>query len=222
VIDLDSFRSRVCSFPQNYMENFNHLWRWKIEVESNEANHILDVDHRNETYSKLCKVLPKWQTYRNGDNSDPLGTLRDALRNISEAYNHIRRYTLLEFDEIPRESLEVIWNEMGRVKEYNGNRDENGYYSIIAVCKPLLLMWGQTLAFDSRVRRHCPQVYGVPRYSARWNLEQWTSVMHRFSKHLNGNINFIQAIRTESERRYGMNFMVPYGRFLDIYYWEGP
>lgn len=203
------------------MENFNYLWRWKIEIESNESGHILDANHRNETYRRLCDILPKWQTYRNGDNSNPLGTLRDTLRNISEAYNQIRRHTLLEFDEVPHESLEIMWDELGRVKENDGNRNDNSCYFVIAVCKPLLLMWGQTLAFDSKVRRHCPQVYGVPRYSARWNLEQWASVMHKFSKHLNDNINCVEAIRTESERRYGMNFMVPYGRFLDIYYWEG-
>ena len=47
------------------------------------------------------------------------------------------------------------------------------------------------------------------------------SVMHEFSRHLNKNIDCIEAIRIESERMYGTNFQVPYGRFLDIYYWKG-
>jgi len=99
---------------------------------------------------------------------------------------------------------------LGRVKEYDGNSNKYGYYYIISVCKPLLMIWGQTLAFDSRVRRHCPRSYGVPRYSTRWSLEQWTSVMHEFSRHLNENADRIEAIKTESKRRYGTNFMVPY------------
>lgn len=222
MIDLEEFKSRVNSFPRDYMKNFNYLWEWKIRVESNGANHILDANHQGETYRRLCEILPKWQTYRNGDNSDPLETLRDSLRNISEAYNQIRSYTLLEFSEVPRESLEVIWDELGRVKERNGNRNEYGDYSIISVCKPLLLMWGQTLAFDSKVRKHCSQSYSVPKYSNRWNLELWISVMKEFSGHLNENVDCIEAIKTESERRYRADFIVPYGRFLDIFYWMGP
>ena len=218
MIDLTEFRSRMNAFPQPYMENFDYLWKWKIRTE-NEVTHILDTNHREETYRRLCEVLPKWQTYRNGGNANPLETLRESLRNISKVYNQIRSYTLLEFDNVPHESLEIIWNELGRVKEFNGNTNERGHYSIISVCKPLLLMWGQTLAFDSRVREHCPRSYGVPRYFSKWTLREWISVMHEFSRHLNNNIDCMEALRNESERRYGHNFIVPYGRFLDIYYW---
>ena len=219
MIDLDEFKSRVNSFP--HWGNFDYLWEWKIRVESNGANHILDANHREETYCRLREILPKLQTYRMGDSTDPLEILRDSLRNIPEAYDQIRRYTLLEFDEVPRESLEIIWHELGRVKERDGNRNDHGHYYIIAVCKPLLLMWGQTLGFDTKVRKHCSQSYGVPRYSHRWNLELWLSVMEEFSGYLNENVGCVEAIKAESERRYGANFLVPYGRFLDIFYWMG-
>lgn len=200
------------------MDNFNYIWRWKISTET-VTTHILDAQHRMETYRRLCSILPKWQTYRNGDNSQPLQTLRDALWSIGREYDQIRKYTLLEFDAIPRDTLEPLWHELGRVKEYRGNRNDVGAYYIIAVTKPLLLIWGQTLAFDSHVRRNCPLEYGVPRYSTRWRFDGWMSVMNAISHHLNQDARCVAAIENESEKRYGRQFPIPYGRFLDIFYW---
>lgn len=222
MIDLEEFQSRITFFPPRYMRNFDYIWKWKINIESNSTNHILNDQHRKETYRRLCKILPRWQTYRNGNNSDPLGTLRDSLNNISEDYSQIKTYTLIDFDNILFECIERIWHELGRVKEYNGNKSKDGYYYIISVCKPLLLIWGQTLAFDSKVRKNVPRSYNVPRYSSRWNLKQWISVMREFSEYLKRDQNCLDVMKKESEKRYGKNTFIPYGRFLDIYYWKGP
>ena len=221
LLDIEEFQSRIKSFPSRYMRNFDYIWKWKIKVELNSVNHILDSRYRKETYQRLCKILPRWQTYRNGKNANSLRTLKESIANISEAYNQLRNITLLDFDDVAFEPLEKIWHELGRVKEHDGNRNINGYYSIISVCKPLLLIWGQTLAFDSYVRKHLPRNYNVPRYSARWSLKQWILAMRKFSGFLEKNRKLLDFMRKESRKRYGRNAVVPYGRFLDIYYWQG-
>lgn len=222
MIDIRELEFRIRSFPSDYMENFNYLWKWKIEVESKNTNHILDSNFRKEAYRRLCVILPKWQTYRNGENLNPLRMLKDSIDSISGAYSQLRTYTLLDFNEIPSEILETIWHELGRVKEYEGRKRTTGYYSVISVCKPLLLIWGQTLAFDSYVRKHVPRSYSVPKYSSRWDLTQWTKVMREFCEHLKKDQKSLGFMRKESERRYGRDSAVPYGRYLDIYYWKGP
>jgi len=221
MIDIKNFQSRIDSFPLEYMRNFDYIWKWKMNIESSGASNIFDNKHKGETYRRLCTILPKWQTYRNGDNADPLRTLKDSVTNISEAYNQLRTYTLLDFNKVPFEALEIIWHELGRVKEYNGKRVKHGYYSIISVCKPLLLIWGQTLAFDSFVRKHIPRSYNAPRYSTRWSLDEWMKVMREFSKRLKKDRKILEFIGNTSEERYGKNAIIPYGRFLDIYYWKG-
>jgi len=191
-------------------------------VEANSSAHILDDNHRKEAYAKLCNILPKWQTYRNGDNSEPLKTLERALINIAEEYNQLRNYTLLEFDKIPIELLAKVWHELGRVKEKNGSRNKNGYYSAIAVTKPLLLMWGQTPAFDSRVRSHMAQSYSIPKYSCNWRLDDWTRATNQLSETLKTSVKLAEFMKEETIRRYGEKTTVPYGRYIDVYYWKGP
>lgn len=220
MISLGEFERRIASFPRRYMDNFNYMWKWKIKVESNGSAHILDENHKREAYSKLCTILPKWQTYRNGDNSQPLETLRESLNNISEAYNKLRYYTLVDFNSIPLETLEGIWHELGRVKEKDGNRNKYGYYSVISVCKPLLLIWGQTLAFDSFVRKHIPTSFHVSKYTCQWNLNEWLRAMKQFSKSLINDKSLLEFMNEKSEKEYG-KAIVPYGRFLDIFYWKG-
>jgi len=222
MFDIEKLKSRIDSFPSRYMKNFDYVWKWKIRIESNGSANIFDDKHRGEAYRRLCTILPKWQTYRNGDNADPLRTLKESLANISEAYNQLRTYTMLDFDSIPFETLETVWHELGRVKEYNGKRNEYGPYSIISVCKPLLLIWGQTLAFDSFVRKHIPRSYRAPRYSNRWSLDEWMRVMKEFSECLKKDRKTLEFIGNESEEKYGKDAIIPYGRFLDVYYWKGP
>jgi len=222
MISPDELKTRLGSFPRSYWANFDYVWKWKIKVESKSTDQILDEDHRKEAYARLSKILPRWQTYRMGDSSKPLEILKESLDRISQAYYQLRNYTLLDFDSIPYETLETVWHELGRVKEKEGKRNRYGNYYMIAVSKPLLLIWGQTLAFDSFVRTHIPASYNIPKYSCRWRLSEWTRVMKQFSKNLNSDHKIVETMKKESENRYGREAIVPYGRFLDIYYWEKP
>jgi len=202
------------------MENFDHVWKWKLQTDTDVTN-VLDEDNIRETYKRLSNILPKWQTYRNGKNSSPLKTLSESLKNISLPYNEIRRYSLLEFEEIPEAPLRKIWHELGRVKEYKGQMNEEGYYYAIAVCKPLLLIWGQTLAFDSKVRKNMPRKYGIPSYRFKLSYDEWRNAMCAISEDLNDNAACIEMIKEISSSRYKVTEPVPYGRYLDIYYWTG-
>ena len=158
-MNCDELRNRMRMFPHRYLDNFDHVWRWKVSVED-KVGSILTDTHRDEAFKRLSRILPKWQTYRNGENNSPYKTLKESLKNISEAYNEIRSYSLLEFDEISIKSLEKIWHEFGRVKEYEGRVNSNGFYYAIAACKPLLPVWGQTPAFDTKVRENFPKKLG--------------------------------------------------------------
>jgi len=222
MISPDVLRTKLDSFPRSYWANFDYVWKWKIKVESKSSAQILDEDHRKEAYARLSKILPRWRTYRSGDSSEPLEILKESVDGISEAYDQLRNYTLLDFESIPHETLETVWHELGRAKEKDGKRNKNGYYYIIAVTKPLLLIWGQTLAFDSFVRTHISASYNVPKYSCRWGLSEWIRVMEQFSKNLNSDHIIVETMKKESEKLYGAEAIVPYGRFLDIYYWEKP
>jgi len=217
---IDVFRKRMKSFPVNYMNNFDYVWKWKIKKE-NTGELILNEKILIEAHFRLSKILNRWQTYRNGDNTDSIGTLKQSLKNIEDSYSMIKDFSLLNFEKIPIEPLAEIWHELGRVKEEEGKMNELGIYSIIAVCKPLLLLWGQTLAFDSRVRKNIDRRYKIPKYEGKWVFREWIDGMNQISKKLNESPDCILAIKEESHRRYGKKSPIPYGRFLDIYYFEG-
>lgn len=218
MIRPDEFKIKLATFP--HWRNFDYVWKWKINIESIASAHVLDENHKKETYNRLCTILPRLQTYRNGNNSEALKTLKSSLDNISEEYNKLRSYTLLDFDKIPFEILEKIWHELGRVKEKDGNRNAGGYYSIISISKPLLLMWGQTPAFDSHVRKNIPKSYDIPKYACNWKLDEWIKIMKKLSKNLYADERLLGLMNEESEKRYGKKAIVPYGRFFDILYWK--
>jgi len=199
------------------MSEFDGFWRWKLEIET-QKDHILDDAHRREAYRRLWTILPRWQTYRPTKSTVCLRILEDSLGKMADAYNQIRSYSLLEFDEVPNKQLELIWHELGRVKEKDGKRDLYGYYSIVSVSKHLMFLWGQTLAFDSKVRARIP--YNAPKGN-RWCLEDWKRVMRSFQEDLRRDRETLDAFNRESLRRYGTCSIVPHGRFFDIYYhWE--
>ena len=216
MINLNRFRHKLKTFPRSYMRDFDGFWEWKVRCEGR-GESILDNRNVEMTYDRLCSILPRWQTYRGGGNSEPLNTLRNALREIREAYAQIREYSLLDFSEIPIEPLRLIWHGLGRVKECGGRRNPHGFYYIISICKPLMLLWGQTLAFDSRVRGNLPSRFHAPK-EARWCFEDWRRVMVRIQECLRENPDVVGFFRWLSEVRYGAGYAIPYGRFLDIYY----
>ncbi|MGD0995712.1 MAG: hypothetical protein ABR909_09355 [Candidatus Bathyarchaeia archaeon] len=221
MFDLEELQSRLISFPEEYVSNFNYVWKRKIEIESSGNASVLDDSHRDEIYRRLCSILPKWQTYRPMDNTPCLATLKNSLVNISEAYNQLRKHTLLDFENIPNEALESVWHELGKAKENGGEMNDYGSYSVISICKPLLLIWGQTLAFDSKVRKNMLQKYRIDKYSGNWNLREWKNIMILLSRELNEDKNAIEFMKKKTVEWYGKNTPVPYGRFLDIYYFEG-
>lgn len=220
MIDLKKLEYKFQSFPSNYMYDFDEFWKWKLKIE-NEDEHILDNKHLKVTYEKLIRILGGWQYFRSGKgyHVSPSVTLRDSLEKLSDVYNQIRIYTLLEFSDIPTKPLELIWHELGCVKEFDGNKRLDGCYNAIAVCKPLMLLWGQTLAFDSQVRRNISPIGKAPKYGTRWKFETWRRVMKSFQEEeLKQNSEIVEIFKKESRDRYGNDSFVPYGRFLDIYY----
>lgn len=145
--------------------------------------------------------------------------LEISLGRISEAYNQIRSYSLLEFNEVPQEPLELIWHELGRVKEKDGVIEPKGDYYIVPISKPLMFLWGQTLVFDSKVRVRVPRSFKVPRYDTRWHFKEWSRIMAKFQEDLREQPETVDIFKQVSREKYGSDSTVPYGQFLDLYYW---
>jgi hypothetical protein len=218
MFDSLKLRRALEVFPKKYLKDFNDFWILKNKVESQNAS-ILDDKYLETTHTKLYKILKSWQTYRRGINSDSSKTLKISLKNMRNDYDQIRKYTLLKFREIPDFRLRMIWHELGRVKEYEGETNEGGDYYAIAVTKPLLLLWGQTLAFDTRVRRNLPRRHRISAPDFKMGFSKWYGVMSSLSVELNESPEFIKEVQTISKQFYGEAVAIPYGRFLDIYYW---
>ena len=218
MFDPLKLRRAMKSFDPKYLLDFNDFWLWKNQIE-NQSNSILDDDFIETTHTKLYKILKGWQTYRNGNNSDSSKTLKISLKNMREDYDQIRKYTLLNFKDIPEFELRMIWHELGRVKEYEGETNEGGDYYSVAVTKPLLLLWGQTPAFDTNVRKNLPRRYGVSGMSFRMGFSKWYEVLSLLSAELKESLGFIDAVQKLSLELYGETAVIPYGRFVDIYYW---
>jgi hypothetical protein len=213
-VDQTGLEFRIRLFPKKYADQFNEFWKWKMKIE-HDSDDVLSESRREETYRKLKPILSSWQAYRGRRNPDCWRTLKESLGNISRAYEDVRQYSLLEFSKIPDEPLRHIWHQLGRVKEqnaYTGN-----YYSVISVCKPLMLLWGQTLAFDSHVRRNLPEVFEAPRGS-RWSYEEWKTAMKNLSTEMKRSPKVVKCMTEKALKSYGANSVVPYGRYLDIHY----
>jgi len=205
-------------FPKKYMKDFNDFWVWKNKVENQDTS-ILNDEYIETTHTMLYKILKGWQTYRPEMNFDPSKTLKISLKNMRNDYDLIRNYTLLNFKEIPGFKLRMIWHELGRVKEYEGETNEGGDYYAIAVTKPLLLLWGQTLAFDTKVRGNLPRRLGVSALDFRMGFSKWYGALSSLSVELKESPEFIKEVQLKSKEFYGEAAVIPYGRFLDIYFW---
>ncbi len=220
MLDLGLFSKRLQLHDHlGYTSDFEEFWKYKLRTETENA-HILDDEFRSDTYQMLCRILPKWKTYRGVRGIKWKETLKDSLKNMSQAYYKVKSYSLLEFDDVPIESLNLIWHELGRIKERNGKRNPNGLYYVIAVTKPLMFVWGQTLAFDSNVRMHVASSFNVSRHKTRWSFEDWRKIMLKFQDALNKQPEDVAFIRQVSHEKFGEYFNVPYGQFLDLYYWD--
>ena len=213
---MKSFRNELESDRKKHMlydSPYNDFWKWKIEVEGNGRGNILDDNHRRDTGRKLLDILPGWQTYH-GVKCDYETWLPVSLNNIANAYGQIRNCSLLDFDRISDEPLKLVWHELGRVKTESGNRTTMGEYSVIAVCKPLMFIWGQTPPFDSinRGKMYLP-------YGNSWCFEWWKEALEDLQKELFGCTAVISYCKKKATQIYKSEYVVPYGRFLDIYYY---
>ena len=110
---------------------------------------------------------------------------------------------------------------MGRTKEENGKKNEEGAYYIVAIAKPLMFLWGQTLAFDSIIRKLIPCL-NIPKIrNPVWTYEMWKNVMTFFQHSISNQANFVKLCGEISKNEFGSKKIVPYGQFLDLYYWVG-
>lgn len=184
-------------------------------------DHILDGNNKDETYKRLSSILPKWLTYRPYDSYTCLKYLKNSLEQIATIYDEIRKIDLLNFDSIPEEKLQIIWHELGCAKEEYGQKKKDGKYYIIAITKPLMFIWGQTLAFDINVRRSIPK-FNIPGIKNHvWSFKTWKNVMFSFQQKIKDQPEFINLCREISTKELGSNNIVPFGQFLDLYYWVG-
>jgi len=221
LIDSSKFKNRFKHFRkidyESYPYCFGEFWRWKLRVETEES-HILDAQHIKETYRRLGQTLKIWQWHRPDRFSKLGGRLKKALDEMCDAYNQIRSFSLLEFSEIPSEPMELVYDELGCVKT-SGSKRTSGYYLVMATTKPLMFLWGQTLAFDTIVRRFMPR-FGMSGLSGDyWSFETWREVMEKTEENLKQQAGIIDLFDETSLKEYGASSIVPYGQFLDLYYW---
>lgn len=224
MFDLREFENRLYInrhlVTKPYTDSFDDFWKWKCKHETKtEHEHILDDNHRADTYNMLCDMAGKWQVYRPQKSGWREG-LKISLEKIAKAYDQIRGHSLLEIDKIPQEPLKSIWHELGRIKSDNS---DGCYYYTVAITKPLMFLWGQTLAFDSNVKKTMSDIK-IPKGKIKattWNFETWTTSLKRFSNILKQDPEVVKFIGEKSAELYGPGCVIPYGRFLDIYYWIG-
>ncbi len=213
-MNFNSYKAKLESNPMLYDIQYNNFWKRKIEIEACSTGHILDDNHRDDTCKKLLEILPGWQTYR-GVQCDYATWLPISLANIADAYNQIRNYDLLNLNKIHNKPLKLIWHELGRVKTKFGKRNKTGDYSIISVCKPLMLLWGQTPPFDSIPRRNL----SLSILGSSWDFGCWKVALQGLQKELLKNPNVTKYCRKKAIKIYNSAYIIPYGRFLDIYYY---
>lgn len=112
----------------------------------------------------------------------------------------------------------MIWHELGCVKTVE-RKHARGYYLVMATTKPLMFLWGQTLAFDSIVRERIPRFNILGLSDNSWSFTKWKRVMTRFQESLNQNRKLTDLFKEVSQKEYGTDSIIPYGQFLDLHYW---
>lgn len=222
MIDLEIWQNRYDRYKTlDYANNFYDFWRWKVKVEKNNINHILDYDHLSKTHDKLIPIMKAWQTYRPYDSDICLQYLKTSLVEIAPVYNKIRHHSLLDLESLPVEDLKYIWHKLGRAKELGGKEHSSTKYYAVAVTKPLMFLWGQTLAFDNLVRTRMPDFNNKGTANIRWTFYLWLIIMKKFRDKIVQNQDFIDLVRETAKKAFGSEKYIPYGQFIDLYYWVG-
>ena len=222
LLDLTQYDRKYQLFikkdSKNFPYTYNEFWKWKVKIEAEDAS-ILDREYITETYDRLSQTLKLWQWHRPYTFSKLEERLKDALESIREPYNHIKQYSLLDFPAVPYQPLEEVWHELGRIKETDGKRKRSGYYLVMGITKALMFLWGQTLAFDTDVRKHMPNFNRSDVKHGRWTYGLWRTVMLKLQTSLKKQPKLIEHLNNLSLREYGETKVIPYGQFLDLYYW---
>jgi len=221
MIDLNVWQDRFEQYKKmDYANNFYGFWRWKVSTETSQT-HILDKMHLPITHEKLVPIMKAWLTYRPFDPDACLNHLRCSLEEIAPFYNRLRNISLLDLEKTSIDDIKFIWHKLGRAKEKNGMESASSKYFVIAVAKPLMFLWGQTLAFDDLVRGCLPALGFKGASNNRWSFYQWYNTMRRFQERTKNDTEFINLCNEVTRCEFGTEAQVPYGQFLDLYYWVG-
>ena len=230
--------------------SYMRFWLQKLAVESNGTSHILDSQHIGTT-KELFDILNSkaWMTYhtkcklgsyQGGTQYDPpykhdlKKTFEKALEKIAEPYNRIRKISLLDLAILSSEGsvwddLEVIWHELGAVKTVDGLRDHhnNGEYYKIAVCKPLMFLWGQTPSFDNKnvqgmigPKNFTTNIDPQPKDKTKWTFKDLREVLIGIAKQIRTNPQIDELCHRSAKELYNSDAIIPYGRFVDYLYYE--
>jgi hypothetical protein len=136
---------------------------------------------------------------------------------MSEDYDKIRKFSLIEFDKMPAKVLEKIWNELSLCKPQT-NYAYTGEL-VMAITKPLMFLWGQTPAFDSVVREKMP-LFTIPGFrNCRWEFSLFSTVLKKLQNMLVDNTELLASFRKTSFEKYGMDEVIPFGQFIDLCFW---
>ncbi len=218
-INLEQFKMKRANYKAlDYANSYYGFWRRKTQIEL-EGGSILDRDHLTITVKLLSKAMKSWQAYRPMSATACLERFEEKLPEIVPSYERIRNYSLLTFDQAPRDDLKILWNKLGCVKEEDGEENTPPIYFVVAVTKPLMFLWGQTPAFDDYVRRRMPAMNGNGLTDNRWSFTMWYNAMRWFQDWVGGQPEFQSFAREISSAEFGSEDSVPYGQLVDLNYW---
>jgi hypothetical protein len=218
-INIDVWRRRYHDFKKiDYANSYYDFWKWKLDVELSGGS-ILDDSHRETAFDLLAARVGNWMVYRPLDLFTCLPRLKRGLEAIQSPYENIRKYDLLSFNKAPRDQLKIIWNKLGSVKETRGDENPTSCYFTVAATKPLMFIWGQTLAFDDYVRKIMPTMPLAGIDTDRWTFTLWYTAMNRFQEWVLEQEEYIEVMRETARTNFGSDELVPYGQFIDLYYW---
>lgn len=223
LISAKEFEKKYSEFEKLDFENrphtFHGFWSYKLKVEK-QSGHLLDKEHFNETVTKLAPILKIWRWHRPYEFDECFEPLKKSLRAISEDYNRIRKFSLLEFDKVPAKEMEKIWNELSSCKPQT-NYAYTGEL-VMAITKPLMFLWGQTPAFDSIVRKKMPLFTVSGFKNCRWEFSLFSTVLKKLQRVLLANTELLASMSETSIEKYGTDAVIPYGQFIDLFFWTEP
>lgn len=216
-LDTDRLKARINSFPSAYNRVFDDFWRYKSAVEG-QGGALLDGSHFARTAERLMEALRSFQAYRPVPYVEWSRRFTPALMRARGALTEIQSYSLLELDRVDKDCLKTIWAELGRVKDVSHSL--LGWTYVVGIGKPLMFLWGQSPRFDSKNRVEMGSELSMALLSNYCGFEEWYSLFCLIGSRLAVSPECIGIMKRVSAKRYGGFARVPYGRFVDMYYWS--